>query len=822
MKYLIVGGVAGGATTAARLRRLDEQAEIVIFERGRYISYANCGLPYYVGGVIPERERLFVQTPETFRAMFNVDVRVRSEVITIDRARKEVTVRNLETGEEYRESYDKLVLSPGAEPIRPPIPGIGDERIFTLRSVDDTDAIVRFIEEKKPRRVVIVGAGFIGLEMAENFHSRELKVTIVELAPQVMNVLDFEMAAEVHQHLKTKNVAFFLGDAVSAFERTGDELRVRLKSGRTLVCDFVLLSIGVRPDSRLAKEAGLELGPRGGIKVNEYLQTSDPDIYAVGDAIEFPNPITGKSMPTYLAGPANKQGRIVANNIVEGNKYTYKGSIGTAIAKVFDLTVASTGMPEKVLKEEGIPHKAVIVHPGSHAGYYPGAQPMTIKLIFSPDDGRVLGAQIVGYEGVDKRIDLLASVIQRKGTVTELTEIEHAYAPPYSSAKDPVNIVGFVAENVLLGKSRHIHWYDILNAPQDEYFLVDVRTPEEYALGTIEGAVNIPVQQLRARIAEIPRDRKVAVFCGVGFRAYVAERILRQHGYTEVYNLSGGYKTYQHVTQKQGNEDIFEGDVIEKDDILYQRGTGRQGVLEVRRLEVDACGLQCPGPIMRLKQAIDEASPGDRIVLKATDPGFARDVEAWCSMTGHTLVSLEQERGVITAVVEKAGPHGAQEQPAPQGEGATIICFSDNLDRALAAFVLAQGAASAGKKTTMFFTFWGLNIIKKRKKPRVRKDLMGRLFSWMLPSHSGKLGLSKMNFGGIGARMMRGRMKAKKIASLEEMREAALKAGVRIVACQMSMDVMGVTKEELIDGIEIGGVATYMEAASRSTINLFI
>ncbi|MEM5948050.1 CoA-disulfide reductase [Spirochaetia bacterium 38H-sp] len=823
MKYLIIGGVAGGATTAARLRRLDEKAEIILFERGKYISYANCGLPYYIGGTISDREMLFVQTPESFGTMFNLEVRVEQEVTAIDRDSKQVTVLNHRTGEEYKESYDKLVLSPGAEPIRPPIPGINDERIFTLRSVDDTDTIYEFIEENKPRRAVIVGAGFIGLEMAENLHQRGLKVTIVELAPQVMNVLDFEMAAEVHQHLKTKNVAFFLGDAVTAFTREGNTVKLSLKSGRTINADFVLLSIGVRPDTTLAKQANLEIGERGGIKVNKYLQTSDPDIYAVGDAIEFRNPITGKSGPTYLAGPANKQGRIAANNIVEGNKYEYKGAIATAIAKVFDLTVASTGMPEKVLKAEDIPYQSIIIHPGSHAGYYPGAMPMTLKLVFSPAGGKILGAQIVGYDGVDKRIDTIAALLQKGGTIYDLTELEHAYAPPFSSAKDPVNMAGFVAQNILEGKSRHIQWYDILEAPIGEYFLIDVRTPEENALGTIEGSVNIPVQEIRNRLDEIPRDKKVVLFCGVGLRAYIAERILRQNGYTEIYNLSGGYKTFMHMTQKQSNEDIFEGDVIEKDDILYQRGTAQQqqAVFEKRTVEVDSCGLQCPGPIMRLKKEIEKLSPGDRIVQKASDPGFARDVESWCKLTGNLLIGVETEKGIITATIEKGIPQNAENSQSG-GDGATIICFSDALDKALAALVLAQGAASAGKKTTMFFTFWGLSILKKQKKPRVKKDLMGRMFSWMLPSHSKKLALSKMNFGGIGAGMMRSRMKKKNVEALEEMLDNAIKAGVRIVACQMSMDVMGVTKEELIDGAEIGGVATYMEAASKSNVNLFI
>lgn len=570
MKTVIIGGVAGGATTAARLRRNDEHAEVIILERGEYVSYANCGLPYYIGGVIPEREQLFVQTPEKLFRNHHIDVRVRSLVTAIDRENKLVHVRNLQSGEEYSESYDKLVLSPGAEPVRPPIPGIKNEGIFTLRSVTEMDAIKEYVDETHPTRAIIVGAGFIGLEMAENLHERGILVTIVEMAQQVMNVVDYEMAAEVHQHLKTKNVEFYLRDGVAGFERRDGRLAVTLQSGRELDADMVVLSIGVRPEGKLAREAGLEIGKTGGIVVDRHMLTSDPDIYAVGDAIEFPNPITGRPAITYLAGPANKQGRIAADNIVFGNRSTYRGAIGTAVAKVFDLTVATTGASEKTLRNEGIPFKSVITHSSSHAGYYPDAQPMSIKTVYDPADGRLLGAQIVGYEGVDKRIDLFAAVIRAGGTVWDLGELEHAYAPPYSSAKDPVNIAGFVAQNTLTGRSEHIHWNSVMGCDLNEICLLDVRSPEEFELGTIEGAMNVPTYELRERLEEVPRDKTIVVFCGVGLRAYHAERVLRQNGYEDVYNLSGGYKTYQMSTEKQSNEDIFARDVIYKDDNIYQ------------------------------------------------------------------------------------------------------------------------------------------------------------------------------------------------------------------------------------------------------------
>jgi NADPH-dependent 2,4-dienoyl-CoA reductase/sulfur reductase-like enzyme/rhodanese-related sulfurtransferase len=569
-KTVIVGGVAGGATTAARLRRMDEQAEIVLFERGQYISYANCGLPYYIGDVIADRDRLFVQTPKGFAARFKIDVRISSEVTGIDRKTKRVTVTNLKTKKTYQESYDTLVLSPGAEPVKPPIPGIDLGGIFTVRNVPDTDRIKEYIKKRKVQRALIVGAGFIGLEMAENLHRRGIFVTIVEMAEQVMTPLDFEMAAEVHQHLKAKNVEFYLNEAVTAFESRLGRLVVHLSSGKELRVDLVILGVGVRPDSALAQESGLEIGERGGIRVNEFLQTSDPDVYALGDAIEYPHPLLGKPMSIYLAGPANKQGRIVADNIALGNKRSYRGSIATAIAKVFDLTVASTGLSEKSLRAEGFPFVSSITHSASHAGYYPDAQPTSLKIVFSPDGGRLLGAQIVGYDGVDKRVDMIATILKQGGTIYDLQEIEHAYAPPFSSAKDPVNIAGFVAENILGSLVKIVHWHELDEAELSRSFILDVRQPEEYKLGKIEGAKNIPLNSLRDRLNDLPRDRRIIIYCAAGLRAYLACRILSQSGFPEVYNLSGGYKTYEFVTEKQANEDFFEGDVIGKDGNIYQ------------------------------------------------------------------------------------------------------------------------------------------------------------------------------------------------------------------------------------------------------------
>ena len=819
-KYVIVGGVAGGATTAARLRRMDEKAQIIMFEKGSYISYANCGLPYYIGDVINERDRLFLQTPESFKARLNVDVRVDSEVLAIDRKAKLVKVVNLKTGEEYSESYDKLLLSPGAEPVKPPIPGIEDEAILTLRNVPDTDRIKDYLKDHKVEKAVVVGGGFIGLEMAENLHQLGLAVTIVEMADQVMAPLDFEMAAEVHQHLKDKRVGLLLNDAVAAFKREAGGLVVQMQSGKTLQADLVILSIGVRPDSKLAADAGLDLANNKAILVNSHLQTSDPDIYAVGDAIALPNPITKKTMSTYLAGPANKQGRIAADNMVFGNKESYCGSINTAIAKVFDLTVAATGVSEKALKQEGLPYIASIVHASSHAGYYPDALSLSVKITFEPESGRLLGGQVLGYDGVDKRIDMLAQTIKREGTVYDLMEIEHAYAPPFSSAKDPVNVAGLVADNIIKGRVRIIHWDEISALDLSQTVLLDVREPEEHALGSIEGAINISVDELRKRLDEVPRGKKLVVFCRSGHRSYFASRILMQNGFNEVYNLSGGYMTYKNANQQQGNENAFAGESTHKDEQLQQNDQPKSAAPSGKIIEADACGLQCPGPIMRLKQEMDKLANGDQLRITATDQGFAKDVPAWCQMTGNTMVEVRQEGRKIIATIQKGG---AQEiSSGAAGKNKTMIVFSDDLDRVLASFVIANGAATTGKKVTMFFTFWGLNVIKRKDSPKLKKDFMGKMFGMMLPSSSKGLGLSKINFAGLGPVMMRQRMKDKNVDSLEMMIRQAQMAGVQMIACQMSMDIMGVQAEELIDGVKIGGVATYLAEAEQANINLFI
>lgn len=558
MKYVIVGGVAGGATTAARLRRMDEEAEIVIFEKGAHISYANCGLPYYIGDTIKERKALFLQTPTSFGARFDVDVRVNTEVIAIDKEKRTVHVHNSLNQKEYDESYDKLVLAPGALPIRPNIEGIDLPNVYTLRSVSDTDHIKEIvttlaatIATAKPTAVV-VGAGFVGLEMVENLCNVGFEVALVEKADYVMPMADFSIAAAIQKHLREKGVKLYLANGVDSMSAKGEQTIVHLQKGEALTADLILLSVGVKPNITLAQQAGLEIGDCGGIKVNAYMQTSDANIYAVGDAIEFPHPLTGKSALCYLAGPANKQARLCADNLVFGNIKQYQGSIGTAIAKVFDMTIGITGLSEQMLAKNNIFYQTSIIHAASHASYYPGGQQMTIKINFDPETGKLFGGQAVGFDGVDKRVDMMASVISAQGTVFDLIDIEHAYAPPYSSAKDPVTVSGYVAENIITHKVLPMQWDELKQRLDqgEELCLVDVRSALECKQGMIEGAINYPLDELREFIDELPADKPIVIYCAIGLRGYLAARILMQNGFTQVYSLMGGYKTYALCTKE--------------------------------------------------------------------------------------------------------------------------------------------------------------------------------------------------------------------------------------------------------------------------------
>ena len=812
-KYVIVGGVAAGMSAAARLRRLDESAEIIVFERGGQVSYANCGLPYYIGDVITERGNLLLQTPASFKERFEVEVRVFCEVTSVDGAGKTVRVRDIASGREYDEGYDRLLLAPGGSPVQPAIPGADHPAVRTLWTIPDTDSIRELVDGGKVGSALLVGAGFIGLEMAENLHARGVRVTVVELADQAMNVLDFEMAAMVHRELGMRGVELLLGDAVAAFEPAeGGGVTARLTSGADLHADLVMLSIGVTPNTAFLAGSGVALGARGHIVVDPGLKTSVEDIYAAGDAIEVTSPFSGKKTAIPLAGPANKQGRIVAGNMCGELPGVYRTTLGTAIAKVFDLDVAVTGASDKFCRGEGIPFRSVIIHPNDHAGYYPGATKLTLKLTFSPEDRRVLGAQAVGYGGVDKRIDVIALAIKGGMTVDDLAEFEHAYAPPYSSAKDPVNMAGFTAQNLLDGLVQFTTW----DALEPGRFLLDVRTPEEFAGGAIAGSVNLPLDTLRSRIGEIPAGRPVTVVCQVGLRGYLACRILTAGGFTDCVNLSGGYDTYLLATTPPLRRQPLPADEKGANTHMHDHDT-----TPAKTVQVDCCGLQCPGPVMRLKTEMDLLQPGEAISIKASDPGFYLDAPSWARSTGNTLKEIRMEKGIVTALIEKGGL-----LPTVRGAGGndkTMIVFSGDLDKTIASFIIANGALAMGRKVTMFFTFWGLNALRKPQKiSGLGKTVIEAAFGMMMPRGSRRLALSRMSMGGIGGLLIRGIMKNKNVPALEEMIAMAIAGGAKIVVCQMSMDLMGIRLEELIDGIEVGGVAAYLEASEKADNNLFI
>lgn len=834
-KVVIIGGVAGGASTAARLRRMDEQAEIVLLERGPYISFANCGLPYHVGGTIESRDALLLQTPEAMHDRFDVDVRVKHEVVAIHREKKTVEVRQLADGSTYEETYDVLVLSPGSTPLKPPIPGIDAPNIFSLWNIPDMDRILEYIRAHDLKRAAVIGGGFIGLEMAENLHELGLEVAVIEMADQVMAPVDFEMAQIVHKHMKDHGVALHLGDGVKAFDYRNEskQTEVTLQSGQRVAADIVILSIGIRPQSELAKAAGLELNARGGIVTDAHLKTSDPSIYAIGDAAEITDFMTGEKTMIPLAGPANKQGRICADNI-SGRPTTFPGAQGTSVAKIFDLTVSATGLNEKALKRAekvyGKDYYTLLIHPGSHAGYYPGAMPMTLKLIFDTE-GKILGAQNVGYDGVEKRIDVIATAIRFGGRVKDLTELELAYAPPYSSAKDPVNMAGFVAENILSGLMKPYQWYE-LESRGPEVTVIDVRTELERELGFIPGSVHIPVDDLRNRMGELDKAKTYVLYCAVGIRGHAAARILRQSGFEHVYNLIGGYTTYAMVLCQDDGE-ACGGKTVASDMHYSETGDVEKGSLPTSGgetgtvVKLNACGLQCPGPILQVYKAMESLESGDVLEVRATDPGFMNDIGVWCDKTGNTLLDTGKEEKAFVARIRK-GRAGSANAPASErgnasgGDDKTMVVFSGDLDKAIASLIIANGAASMGKKVTLFFTFWGLNILRRPEKVSVQKDFISRMFSGMMPRGTRKLGLSKMNMMGMGPKMIRMVMKRHGVDSVETLLKTAQENGVRLVACNMTMDLLGIHEEELIDGVELGGVASMLGAAEDSNMSLFI
>ena len=815
-KTVIIGGVAGGASCAARLRRLDADREIVILERGPYISYANCGLPYHVGDVIKNRSALLLMTPERMWERFRIDVRVQNEVTNIDREKKTVTVRRIKTGEVYEQPYNDLVIATGSSPLRPRIPGIEDPRIKTLWTVPDTDEIRAMVQSGELKTAAVIGGGFIGLEMAENLRHAGLDVSLIEALDQVMVPVDFELAQMLHENIRSHGVKLYLSDGVDSFARQGEQVFVKLKSGTEVAADLVILSIGVRANSALARDAGLKLNERGGIVVDEHMRTDDASIYAVGDVIEVEDFVFKGRTMVPLAGPANKQGRIVAD-VLAGRNPAYKGTQGSSVAKVFDLTVASTGANEKTLKkrgmEKGKDYESLIIIQNSHAGYYPGVTPMTLKLLFAPDTGRIFGAQIVGREGVDKRIDTIGVAMRLGGTAFDLKDLELAYAPPYSSAKDPVNMAGYVAENIRTGLVK-IAPYDA-PATDPDAVLLDVREEAEVMAYAVPNAINIPLGKLRERITELDPQKRIIVFCGIGVCAYTGARILNQNGFNNVEVYPGGVRLYQ------ANYPEIEEEPIEdaKKEVPMEQTT------VTSKIRLDCCGMQCPGPIMEVFKSVKDMKDGELLEVSASDPGFAKDIVSWCKRTGNTLVSNEKRDGAYVATIRRGTSASAVQKAAPVDaapKGKTIIVFDGDMDKVLASFVIANGALAMGRPVTMFFTFWGLTALRKTEKVPVKKNFMEKMFGVMLPKGAGKLKLSKMNMGGMGTAMMQGIMKDKNIDSLETMMKKAMENGVKIIACSMSMDVMGIRPEELIDGVQIGGVGTYLGDAEESDVNLFI
>jgi len=807
-KVLIVGGVAGGASTATRLRRLDENLEIIIFEKGEYVSFANCGLPYHIGEVIENRESLLVQTPESLKARFNLDVRVKSEVIEVNREDKKVKVKT-KNGEEYEENFDFLVLSPGAKPLFPSIKGIESNKIFTLRNINDMDKIKAEIKNSNIKKATVVGGGYVGVETAENLKHLGIDTTLIEAAPDILATFDTEISNVLEFELVNNGLKLMTSEKVVEFQEAENEIIIKLESGKTVTTDIVILSIGVSPDTKFLQNSGINLGEKGHILVNENLETNLKGVYALGDSILVKNYLTNQDVAIPLAGPANRQGRIVAGNIV-GRNEKYKGSLGTAIIKIFELTAASTGLNERTLKQLNIPYEKIYLHPNNHAAYYPGASPISIKALYNKENKQILGAQALGISGVDKFIDVIATSIKFKATIDDLSELELAYAPPFLSAKSPANMLGFIGQNIEDGLLEQVFMEDLKNYNEKENIILDVREELELIGGKFDNSINIPLSELRKRYNELPKDKEIWTYCAVGLRGYIASRFLSQKGY-KVKNLAGGIKSREKVILKAQEEEN-----------LNKESNSNIGKEEDY---LDLSGLSCPGPLVKIKEKIDKLQENEELKVKVSDPGFYNDIQAWSKITKNTLLSLDKKDGLTYATLQKGKTSKVIEKNhenmiIEDKSNMTMVVFSGDLDKAIAAFIIANGALTMGKKVTMFFTFWGLSILKKKNLSK--KNFIEKMFAMMLPKNSKDLPVSKMNFFGIGAKMIRSIMRKKNIMSLEELIKKAIDSGVNITACTMSMDVMGINKEELIDGINYGGVGQYLGEAEKSNNNLFI
>lgn len=806
-KVLIVGGVAGGASTATRLRRLNEDLEIILFEKGQHVSFANCGLPYHIGGVIENRESLLVQTPESLKERFNLDIRVNSEVISVNSQEKSVMVKT-KNGEEYKESFDYLVLAPGAKPLVPPIDGIGGKNIYTLRNVTDLDKIMEKI--KSVKEAIVIGGGFIGVEVAENLQEIGITTTLIEAAPNILAPFDSEMSNILEAQLANNGINLLTNNKVIKFQNEDEEVLVSLENGNVIKGDIVILAIGVSPDTKFLNNSGINLGERGHILVNEHLETNIKDIYALGDAILVKHFVTGQDVAIALAGPANRQGRIVAGNI-SGKDEIYKGSFGTSIIKVFNLTGGATGLNERSLKSLGKNFEKIYLHPNDHAGYYPGATPISIKLLYEKETKKVLGAQAVGLNGVDKFIDVIATVLKFRGTIDDLSELDLAYSPPYSSAKSPANMSGFIGQNIEDGLIEQSYVEDLENFDREKQIILDVREELELIGGKFENSINIPLSQLRKRFSELPKDKEILTYCAVGLRGYIASRFLISKGY-KVKNIAGGFKSKLSeikVSKKEINNEIKNDNNTPIDEKDY----------------LNLSGLSCPGPLVKIKNKIDELNQDDILKVKVTDPGFYNDIQSWAKVTKNRLVELKKQDKTIYATLQKGlgneiNSNNKENKIIETNDAMTIVVFSGDLDKAIAAFIIANGALAMGKKVTMFFTFWGLSILRKKSLPN--KSSLEKMFDMMLPKNSKGLPLSKMNFFGMGSKMIRDIMNRKNIMSLEELMKKSIEDGANLVACTMSMDVMGIKEEELVDGISFGGVGQYLGEADKSNNNLFI
>ncbi len=792
MKTVIIGGGAAGASCAARLRRNDEKAQIQILEESNEISIANCGLPYYIGNVIDNEEAIHVSSVDKFKSWFNIDVKLNTKVNSINKEENFVTTENNDVF-----YYDNLVIATGAKPFVPEFKGLDEGKAFTLRTLYDANKIKTYIEKNKASKALVIGAGFIGIEIAENLCSQGIDTSIVELSDHILSTVDYEVAKVAQNKLKEQGIKVFLNDGVKEFNNN----EAILNSGLLIPFDIVIISIGVKPQVQLAIDSNLNVNK--GIVVDDNLRTSCKNIYAAGDNIEINDFITKSKSLIPLAGPANRQGRIIADNIC-GLEEKYKDTQGSSVLKIFDLTLAAVGASEKRLKLTNTPYLKTFIYAKDHASYYPNSKNVLFKLLFN-EKGAILGAQAIGTDGVDKRIDVIATIMRLNGSVQNLIDAELCYAPPFNSAKDPVNLLGMNASNILNRKLKPAFIEDLKDG-----FLIDVRPEVLFKISSIKDAINIPITSIRNRLEEIPHNKKVILFCNTGYTSYIASRILIQYGFDNVYSFCGGMEFYNVFNAKVKTISKQNSDVNK-----ISLKTNNEN------LKLNVCGMQCPGPLIKVAKTLETLSDNQHLEIEADDEGFYEDIKSYANTSENTILSLTKSDKKIKAILTKGKKEIPIENANKETQGLSLVVFSSDLDKAIAAFIIANGAAASGKKVTMFFTFWGLSVLRKEKSP-IKKGFIESMISYLLPKGSNRLTLSKFNFFGIGSKLMKLIMKKKNVESLDYLIQQAKDNGVTFIACSMSMDIMGLKKEELIDGVTIGGVAKYIEQSSKSNTNLFI